>query len=57
MKIYDVLGKEVQTLVAGTLTPGSYVTDFDAKNLTSGLYFCVLRSESFYEIKRMIYLK
>ena len=57
MKIYDVLGKEVQTLVAGTLTPGSYETDFDAKNLTSGLYFCVLRSESFYEIKRMIYLK
>ncbi|MFA7359751.1 MAG: T9SS type A sorting domain-containing protein [Candidatus Kapaibacterium sp.] len=57
LKIYDVLGKEVRTLVAGSLIPGSYETDFDAKDLSSGMFFCVLRSESFYEIKRMMFIK
>ncbi|MFA5010786.1 MAG: T9SS type A sorting domain-containing protein [Ignavibacteria bacterium] len=57
LKVYDILGKEVRTLFAGYLIPGSYESDFDAKSLSSGMFFCVLHSESFYEIKRMMFIK
>ncbi len=57
LKIYDVLGKEIQTLVSGSLIPGSYTVDFEAKGLSSGIFLCVLRSESFSEIKRMMFIK
>jgi hypothetical protein len=61
--IYDILGKEVQTLVNEQLQPGSYEVTFDARqpglggNLPSGVYFCQLLTEKFNETKRMILLK
>lgn len=38
LKVYDVLGKEVATLLSGEMNTGSYKVSFDAKNLTSGVY-------------------
>ena len=57
LKIYDVLGNEVSTLVNEELQSGTYEYNFDAKGLTSGIYFYKLQVESFTETKKMILLK
>jgi hypothetical protein len=57
LKIYDVLGKEVATLVNEELKAGTYETNFDAAGLSSGLYFYKLTSGSFSETKKMTVLR
>ena len=55
--LYDVLGKEVATIVNGEKTAGSYIIDFNAGNLTSGIYFYKLTASDFSDIKKMVLLK
>jgi len=57
LKIYDVLGREVRTLVNKELKAGSYKVDFNSKGLSSGIYFYRLTAGSFSEIKKMVLLK
>jgi photosystem II stability/assembly factor-like uncharacterized protein/subtilisin-like proprotein convertase family protein len=57
LKIYDVLGNEVATLVNEEQTAGTYEVEFDATLLTSGVYFYKLQSEFFIETKKMILIK
>jgi hypothetical protein len=57
IKIYDALGREVQTLINDMKTPGNYIVDFDGTNLSSGVYFYKLASNDFVSIKKMILLK
>jgi hypothetical protein len=45
LKVYDVLGREVATLVNESLTPGSYAVEWDASNVPSGVYFYRLVAE------------
>jgi len=56
-KVFDVLGNEVATLVDEELQSGSYEFNFDAKGLTSGIYFYKLQTGSFVETKKMILLR
>jgi len=57
LKVYDVMGREVQTLVNEPLQPGTYETTFDASNLSSGIYFYKLQTNNFSETKKMTLLK
>jgi photosystem II stability/assembly factor-like uncharacterized protein len=62
IKVYDVLGKEVATLVNEEKPTGEYEVIFDShsgnvRNLTSGIYFYQLQAGSFVETKKMILLK
>ncbi len=57
LKIFNVLGREVATLVNGKQNAGSYSVNFNASNLSSGVYFYKLESGEFAETKRMILLK
>ncbi|MCZ7614790.1 MAG: T9SS type A sorting domain-containing protein [Ignavibacteriaceae bacterium] len=57
LKIYDVLGNEVATLLNEHTPSGSYEVEFGASNLPSGTYFYQLRAGSFIETKKMIVLK
>jgi len=57
LKIYDVLGKEVMTLVNDSKQAGYYEAEFSGSNLASGLYFYTIKSGSFVETKRMILIK
>ena len=57
LKVYDLLGREVATLVNEEKTTGSYEVEFDGNNLTSGIYFYKLKAGSFVETKKMILLK
>lgn len=57
IKVYDVLGNEVATLVNEYRNAGSYELEFDAEKLSSGVYFYQLRAGDFAETKKMILLK
>ena len=57
LKIYDVLGTEVRSLVNEEKNVGSYRINFDASTLASGIYFYKIQAESFVQTKKMILLK
>ncbi len=57
LRVYDVLGNEVATLVNEYRDAGNYETEFSASKLSSGVYYYQLRAGSFVETKKMIYLK
>ena len=57
LKVYDVLGNEIATLVNEEQTSGNYEVEFSNKNISSGIYFYVLQAESFTESKKMILIK
>jgi hypothetical protein len=57
LKVYNVLGKEVATLVNEELTAGEHEVTFDASNLPSGIYFYQLNADNFNETKKMILMK
>ena len=57
LKIYDVLGREVATLINEELTAGNHETVFDASQLSSGIYFYQLKAGSFVQTKKMILIK
>lgn len=57
IEIFDVVGRNVQTLLNEYKTAGSYEVNFNASNLPGGVYFYKLSSGNWSEIKRMILLK
>jgi hypothetical protein len=57
LKVYDILGKEVAVLVNEEKSPGEYEVNFNAANLSSGVYFYQLKSGDFIQNKKMILLK
>jgi len=57
LKVYDVLGKEVSTLVNEEKSVGSYEVNFNANNLASGIYYYNLTAGVFSETKKMLLLK
>jgi hypothetical protein len=57
LKVFDVLGREVATLVDAVQEAGSYRVRFESKELSSGVYFYVLRAGKFVDVKKMMLLK
>lgn len=57
LKVYDVLGKEVATVVNEFQDKGRYDVEFNAAHLASGMYIYKLTSGTFTEVKKMMFLK
>ena len=57
LKIYDVLGRVVQTLVNNVQSPGQYTVTFNAHNLASGIYFYRLEAGGFVQTKKLMLMK
>jgi polyhydroxybutyrate depolymerase len=57
LKVYDVLGNEVSTLVNEEKPAGSYEVEFNASNLASGIYFYQLRTGEFILTKKMVLIR
>jgi hypothetical protein len=55
--VYDILGKEVATLVNENQSPGTYEVTFDGSALASGVYFYKLTAGDFSEVKKMLLIK
>ena len=57
IKIYDVLGNEITTLIDEEKPVGTYELNWNADNLTSGVYFYQLKAGDFVETKKMVLMK
>jgi photosystem II stability/assembly factor-like uncharacterized protein len=57
LKVYDVLGNEIATLVNEEKHAGNYEVDFNAKDLASGIYYYQLRAGNLFETKKMMLLR
>ena len=57
LKVYDLAGKEVASLVNEVKDAGYYTVTFDAKNLSSGTYFYKLSTDKFSDVKKMVVVK
>jgi hypothetical protein len=57
MKIYNILGKEIRTLVNDFRNAGKFNVTFDASNLPSGIYICTIKSNNFFSVRKMMLLK
>ncbi len=57
LRVYDILGKEVATLVNEVKNAGNYSVDFNASNFTSGVYFYKIETNGFSDIKKMMLIK
>ncbi len=57
LKVYDITGKEVATLINENMSAGEYEATFDASKLSSGVYFYKLSSGNFTDVKKMMLLK
>jgi hypothetical protein len=57
LKVYNVLGKEVATLVNEEKPAGMYKVEFNAANLSSGVYFYRIQAGSFNQVRKMLLIK
>ncbi|MGD8307275.1 MAG: T9SS type A sorting domain-containing protein, partial [Ignavibacteria bacterium] len=57
LKIFDILGNEIETLVNEYKNAGVHEIGFDASNLSSGIYLAKIDAGSFHESKKMLLLK
>jgi hypothetical protein len=57
LKVYDALGREVETLVNGVEQPGQKSVNFNSGNLSSGVYYYKISAGDFTEMKKMVVLK
>ncbi len=57
IKVYDMLGKEVETLVNEVKSAGQYTVDFNGSKLSSGVYFYRIQANDFVDVKRMMLVK
>ncbi len=57
LKVYDLLGREIATLVNEQLKPGTYETEWDATNYPSGVYFYTLTASGYSKTMKMILVK
>ncbi|MFI5252255.1 MAG: T9SS type A sorting domain-containing protein [Bacteroidota bacterium] len=57
LKIYDVLGKEIATLVDGLQTPGDHFVQWDGSALPSGVYFYRIQSGLYSETKKLLLMR
>jgi hypothetical protein len=57
LKVYDIVGREIATLINEHLKPGTYEVEWDASNYPSGVYFYKLSTVSFVDTKKMVLIK
>ncbi|HRI84956.1 MAG TPA: M12 family metallo-peptidase [Ignavibacteria bacterium] len=57
LKLMDISGREIATLVRDNFTAGSYSFSFDGRGLSSGVYFYKLEAGEFFQTKRMVLIK
>jgi hypothetical protein len=57
LKIYDINGRQIETLLNMKMTAGSYIINYNAVTLPSGIYFYCLKTDNYFSTKKMILLK
>ena len=57
LKVYDILGRELKTLVNERQTAGAHAVTFDALTITSGVYFYRMKAGEFIQTRKIVLMK
>ncbi|HEY3249636.1 MAG TPA: T9SS type A sorting domain-containing protein, partial [Ignavibacteria bacterium] len=57
LKVYDITGREVRTIINQPMQKGNYDIKFDGSTLASGVYFYTLKAGSYFDVKKMMLVK
>ncbi len=57
LRIFDILGKEISSLIDGIKEPGRYSVTFSAKSISSGIYYYTLKTGGFLKTKKLVYIR
>jgi hypothetical protein len=57
LKVFDILGREVATIVSEEMSAGSYSRQWNAAQMSSGIYFYRLQAGTYIEMKKLVFLK
>ena len=57
IEVYNTAGGKVKALVNDNITTGNHEVEFNAQNLSSGVYFCRVQAGEFHDVKKMILIK
>jgi hypothetical protein len=57
LKVYDISGREIKTLINENRNGGSYIINFDASEFASGVYFYRIEAGDFTDTKKMLFVK
>ena len=57
LKVIDILGKEIKTLINEVKSPGNYLVEFNGSEFSSGVYFYKIQANDFSDVKKMILIK
>jgi hypothetical protein len=57
LRVYDLLGREIATLVNEELPAGVYRVRWEAKNVAGGVYYYSLRAGNYHEVKKMVLVR
>lgn len=57
IRLFDITGREVRTLVAGRVEPGNHETDLGAAGLNGGIYFCRMEAGAFSATRKLVLLR
>lgn len=57
LKVFDIIGSEITCLVNNNLEPGSYDIEFNASDLSNGIYFYRIQTDKYVSTKKMLLLK
>jgi hypothetical protein len=57
LKVYDILGNEITTLLNEEKQPGSYKVNWNANSISSGIYFYTLSAGNYFSTKKMVLIK
>ena len=57
IEVYDIAGQKVRTLLNDNMSLGSHQIEFNAQNLSSGIYFYIIQTGDFQDVKKMILIK
>jgi len=57
IKVFNLLGEEIATLVNGEFSTGNYEVSFNGANLSSGIYFYTITTDNFVATKKMMMIK
>ena len=57
LEIYDLKGKKIETVIDGNLNSGHHLIPWNAKNISSGVYFAIISNKDLSQVQKMILLK
>ena len=57
IEIFNIAGQKIETLITRHMKAGHHEVEFNAKNLSSGIYLCRIQADEYHDVKKMMHMK